>query len=46
MGLLKDLRFAVQRRRGQARRSCSHLGQIRDVRPKSAGCEPCLAHRI
>ena len=43
MGLLAGLRFAVQRWRGSARRSCSHLDQIRDVRPASTGCQPCLA---
>ena len=43
MGLLENLRFAVQRRCGPAGRSCSHLGQIRDVRPASTSCQPCLA---
>ena len=43
MGLLENLRFAVQRRRGQAGRSCRHLDQIRDVRPEATGCQSCLA---
>jgi K+:H+ antiporter len=43
VGLLENLRFAVQQRRGQTGRSCSHLDQIRDVRPRSTGCQPCLA---
>jgi hypothetical protein len=42
MGLLANLRFARQRARKRPTRSCSHLGQIRDVTPSSTGCQPCL----
>ena len=42
MGLLANLRFALQRSRKQGSRPCSHLDQIRDVTPSSTGCQPCL----
>jgi hypothetical protein len=42
MGLLANLRFAPQRGRNRGARPCSHLDQIRDVTPSSAGCQPCL----
>ena len=43
MGIMANVRFALQRGRMKAVRKCTHLDQILDVRPASDGCEPCLA---
>jgi CPA2 family monovalent cation:H+ antiporter-2 len=45
MGVLANLRFALQRNRKQGTRPCGHLDQIRDVTPSSTGCQPCLELR-
>ena len=42
MGLLGNLRFALQRGHKRGARPCRHLDQIRDVTPFSTGCQPCL----
>jgi K+:H+ antiporter len=42
MGLLANLRFALQKARGQTGQACGHLDQIHDVTPSSTGCQPCL----
>ena len=41
MGLLSNIKFAVQKLRGSSR-LCTHAAQIRDVEPASEGCERCL----
>ena len=42
MGLLQTVRFALQRLRGKHAARCTHLDQIHDVQPQSAGCQACL----
>jgi monovalent cation:H+ antiporter-2, CPA2 family len=42
MGVLANLRFALQRGRNRGARTCSHLDQIHNVTPSSTGCQPCL----
>jgi hypothetical protein len=42
MGLLANLRFALQPGRKQGARPFSHLDQINDVVPSSTGYQPCL----
>ncbi len=42
MGLLETMRFAFQRLRGRPAVQCTHLDQIHDVTPLSAGCQECL----
>lgn len=42
MGIISNVRFAWQRRRGAVSKSCSHLASIRDVERASEGCTPCL----
>lgn len=42
MGLVSNIRFAIQRKRGGAIR-CSHLDMVRSVTRGSEGCEACLA---
>ena len=42
MGLRQTVRFALQRLRGKAAAQCTHIDQIHDVQPLSAGCQECL----
>jgi ubiquitin-hydrolase Zn-finger-containing protein len=42
MGLLENVRSALQLGRAQQAQPCSHLDQVLDVRPTSTGCQPCL----
>ena len=42
MGLVSNIKFAIQRLRGSSR-GCSHTDQIRDVERSSEGCEQCIA---
>jgi len=42
MGLLQTIRFALQRVRGKRSTGCTHLDQIHDVTPSSAGCQQCI----
>jgi hypothetical protein len=42
MGLLENVRFALQRVRGKRSTGCTHLDQIHDVTPSSAGCQQCI----
>ncbi len=43
MGLVSNLRFALQRRRGTGSKTCSHVDAIREVVRGSDGCLPCVA---
>jgi monovalent cation:H+ antiporter-2, CPA2 family len=43
MGVVSNLRFAVQRRRGRSARPCLHLDAVREVVPSSTGCAQCIA---
>jgi hypothetical protein len=42
MGLLQNIRFALQRIRRKKAGECTHLDQILDVQPQSTGCQACL----
>ena len=42
MGLLENVRFALQRVRGKRSTGCTNLDQIHDVTPSSAGCQQCI----
>ena len=39
MGLLQNIRFALQRIRRKKAGECAHLDQILDVQPQSTGCQ-------
>lgn len=42
MSIVSYVKFAVQKLRGKGQQ-CSHTDQIRDVTPRSEGCEQCIA---
>src|ERR671918_623908 len=41
MGLISNVRFAVQRARGTST-GCTHIASIRDVAPASKVCDQCV----
>ena len=43
MGIVSNIRFALQRSRKSGMKSCSHLDTIHEVRRGSDGCDQCVA---